>query len=107
MLGRGQPGHELRGLAGAQFRTGDLRRLVLLQLETPRQFARVQRQLRERRLVLAPRLHGRRHRGAFALEATEGVEQLPLPALVEEPLLVVLARGSRPGARLRRPDGPP
>src|SRR6185436_9823661 len=42
-------------------------------------------------LVLAPALDGPRHRGAQRLESAVGVEQLALPALVEEAGLLMLA----------------
>ncbi len=91
MLGRGQPGLDLRGLARAEPCGGDLRGLVVLQLETAGQLARIQRQFRQSGLIPAPGLHGRGHGRALAFQAAERIEQLTLPALVEESLLIVLA----------------
>ena len=70
---------------------GDLGRLVLEQLEPAGELARVDRELGQGRPVRAPALDGVGHRGARGRRAAERVEQVALPALVEQPLLVVLA----------------
>ena len=55
------------------------------------QLARVDRQLGQRRPVRPPALDDVGHRRARRAMPAEGVEQVALPALVEQPLLVVLA----------------
>ena len=91
MLGGRQPSPDLVGLAGSESRGGDLGRLVLEEVHPARELARVDRQLGEGRPVGAPALDdvGRRRpcRGVPAVR----VEQVALPALVEQALLVVLA----------------
>ena len=57
----------------------------------PRQLARVDRQLRQRGPVRAPALDHVGRRGASRGMPAVRVEQVALPALVEQPLLVVLA----------------
>ena len=83
---------------------GDLGRLVSGDLDPARQLARIQGEGRERRPVRAPAFDGVRHPGAHVSEPAERIEQVALPALVEQPLLVVLAVDlhERPD-RLREP----
>ena len=95
---------------------GDLGGLVLEELDPAGQLARVDRQLGERRPVRPPALDGVGHRRARRRMPAERVEQVALPALVEQPLLVVLAvdLDERPdlvgeprrGRRSRRRAGP-
>ena len=101
---RRQPGADLVGLARPQPRRGDLRRLVLEELEPALQLPRVHRQRRQRGLVRPPRPDRGRHGGPLRPVAAERVEQVALPALVEQPLLVVLAVDlhERPGDRASR-----
>ena len=91
MLGGRQPGADLVGLADSQPCGRDLGRLVLEQVHPAGELARVDRQLRQRRAVGPPAFHdaGHRHPGRFVTAI--GVEQVALPALVEQALLVVLA----------------
>ena len=105
VLGRRELARDVRGLARPQARRVDLARLVLQDVEPAKELARVHRQLRERGAVRPPPLHGRRDRRPGLAVAAVGVEQVALPALVEQPLLVVLpvdldqapvARASRP-----------
>ena len=69
----------------------DLARLVLEHLEPPGELARVDDQLVEGGPVGAPGRDGGLHGPAQLLVPAEPVEQVALPALVEEVLLVVLA----------------
>ena len=91
MLGGRQPGADLVGLAGSQPCRRDLGRLVLEQVDPAGQLARVDRQLRERGAVGAPALDDVGHRRTGRAVTAERVEQVALPALVEQALLVVLA----------------
>ena len=90
MLGRGQPGADLVGLAGPQVRAGDLARLVLEQVEAPGDLPGIQRRRVEHASVLAPALDRGGHRRAQRFVLPEPIEQVALPALVEQPSLVVL-----------------
>ena len=83
----------------------DLGRLVLEQVQPARHLARVERGRIERGPVLAPPLDGAGHRAAQLLVATEAVEQVALPALVEQAALVVLAVDLDEGADLVRQAG--
>ncbi len=91
MLGGRQPGPDLVGLAGPEPGRGDLGRLVLEQVHPARQLARVDRQLGQGRPVGAPALDHVGHRRPGRRVPAERVEQVALPALVEQALLVVLA----------------
>jgi hypothetical protein len=82
---------DLVRLAHPQPRAGDLRRFVIGQVQPPHQLTRLQRQLGQRRPVLAPSLDGRCDRGPGRSASTVRVEEVALPALVEESLLVMLA----------------
>ena len=82
---------QLGRLAGAEASAADLLDLVPQQLEPPLDLARLEVDVRERRSVLAPALDGPRHRKAQLRVTAERVEQLALPALVEEARLLVLA----------------
>ncbi len=72
---------------------------MLVDLEPARQLARVELELRQGGLVGAPAIDSRCHRLAQLAVATKIVEQVALPALVEQALLVVLAvdLDERPG----------
>ena len=65
--------------------------LVLEEVDPAGQLARVDRELGERGPVRPPALDHVGHRRARRSVPPERVEQVALPALVEEPLLVVLA----------------
>ena len=91
MLGGRQPRPDLVGLAGSESGRGDLLRLVLEQVHPTRQLARVDRQLGEGRPVGAPALDDVGHRRPCRRVPAVGIEQVALPALVEQTLLVVLA----------------
>ena len=91
MLGRRQPRPDLVRLARAQTRGRDLRDLVLEQVHPPGQLARVDRELGQRRTVRPPALDDIGHRRPRRAMPAVCVEQVALPALVEQPLLVVLA----------------
>src|SRR6185295_16309441 len=82
---------QLLGLAHGESRLRDLLDLVPEQLEPPLDLPRLDRQVGELTPVLAPALGGARHLGAKAPVARVRVEQLELPALVEQPRLLVLA----------------
>ena len=71
-------------------RPDDLRELVLLQLEATSQLSWIESELGQRGVVDTPRVHRCGGGRALSPEASERVEQLALPALVEKPLLVVL-----------------
>src|SRR5213079_609834 len=86
-----EPDPDLVGLAGAQPGRFDLGRLVLRQVEAPGELPWIELQLRENRPVLAPPLDRIRNGRPQCCMAAERVEQVPLPALVEQPLLVMLA----------------
>ncbi len=91
MTGRGQPGLDLIGLAAAQPGRGDLACLVLGELDPADELTRVDAKLGQRCPVLAPAID-RRGNGLPDDPATAvGVEQVTLDALIEEPLLIVLA----------------
>ena len=64
---------------------------MLEEVQPPGQLARVDDQLGQRRPVRPPALDGVGHRRARCAVPAERVEQVALPALVEQPLLVVLA----------------
>ena len=91
MLGGRQPSPDLVGLAGPEPGRGDLLRFVLEEVHPPRQLARVDRQLRQRGPVRAPALDHVGRRGTSRGMPAVRVEQVALPALVEQALLVVLA----------------
>ena len=76
---------------GLEPRGGDLRGLVLEQLEPSCQLARLDRQLGERRPVRPPALDRGGHLATKLLVSAERIEQVALPALVEQALLLVLA----------------
>ena len=78
----------------------DLGRLVLEQVEAAGHLPRIQRGRVERGPVLAPALDGTGHRRAQLAVAAEAVEQVALPALVEQSALVVLAVDLDEGADL-------
>ena len=112
-----EPSPDLVGLAGSESRRRDLVGLVLEQLEPARQLARVELASSASAARLA-----RQRSTASAIAArscrvpAERVEQVALPALVEQSLLIVLAvdLDERPdlvgeprrGRRDRRPAGP-
>ena len=92
VLGRGQSGGDLVGLAGSQPRRGDLAGLVVEQVQPPRDLARVERRRVEQRP--GSRASARPPSAIVAaqvLVAAPAVEQVALPALVEQATLVVLA----------------
>jgi hypothetical protein len=91
VLGRGQPRSQFLRLAGAQSRVFDLGDLVREQVDPAGELARIHRELRERRPVRAPALYGSRHGSPQCIVPAVGVQQVALPALVEQPLLIVLA----------------
>ena len=91
VLGGGQFPADLRSLAVAEPGGDYLARLMLLQLQAPCQFPRIECQFGQDRLIGAPRIHGRSHGLASAVQPPERVEQLALPALLQQSLLVVLA----------------
>ena len=76
---------------GPEARPGDLGRLVLEHLEPSGELAGVGDELVERRAVGPPRIDGRGHRRPGRPVPPERVEQVTLPASVEEALLVVLS----------------
>ena len=101
-----EPRAQLLGLADTEAGAADLLDLVAQELEPPLDLARLEREVRERRSVLAPALDRAGHLGAQLAVVAVGVEQLALPALVEQPRLLVLPvdlderrRRSRRGAR--------
>ncbi len=75
---------QLLRLADPQARPGDLLDLVAEQLHSPLHLARVDREPGELRPVLAPARDRPGDLGARAVVAAERVEELALPALVEE-----------------------
>src|SRR6185295_5017023 len=85
-----QAAPQLIGLAHRETRLRDLLDLVPEQLEPPLDLPRLDRQVGELAAVLTPALGGARHLGAQAPVARVRVEQLALPALVEQPRLLVL-----------------
>ena len=92
VLGRGQSRGDLVGLAGSQPRGGDLADLVVEQVQAPRDLARVERRRVEQRP--GSRASARPPSAIVAaqrLVAAPAVEQVALPALVEQAALVVLA----------------
>ena len=91
MLGGRQPGADLVGFADSQPCRRDLGRLVLEQLEASGQLARLDGELGQRGAVRAPAGDGVGDRAPCIGVAAIRVEQVPLPALIEEALLVVLA----------------
>jgi hypothetical protein len=91
MLCRGQTRSDLVGLTWSQVRAGDLSGLMFEQVDPPSNLAGVQRGLVERRAVHAPTVDGAGHARAQLVVAAEPVEQVALPALVEEATLIVLA----------------
>ena len=91
VLRRVQLGPDLRRLARPQPRGRDLGRLVFRDLEPAGQLARIELELRERRPVRPPAVDRPGHRRPQRLVPAERVEQVALPALVEESLLLVLA----------------
>jgi hypothetical protein len=91
VLGGRQFRSDLGRLTDPQPRVGNLPGLMILQLQTAGQLARIERQLGQDRLIGTPGLDRVGHRPALAFEPAEGIEQHPLPALIEEPLLIVLA----------------
>ena len=99
-----EPSPQLRRLAGTEASAADLLDLVAQQLEPPLHLARLDRDLGQRRPILAPALDRPRHLEPELRVAAERVEQLALPALVEQPRLLVLAvdLDERPD-RLREP----
>ena len=106
VLRRGQLGGDLVGLARAQAPALDLGRLVLQDLQAAQQLPGVHRQLRERGPVRAPAVHGGGHGRPLLAVPAERVEQVPLPVLVQQPLLVVLAVDLHDAARrLAEPPG--
>ena len=100
MLGRRQTAADLVRLARSEVSARDLGRLVLEQVQAARHLPWIQRGRVERGPVLAPALHGTGHRRAELAVATEAVEQVALPALVEQAALVVLAVDLDHGADL-------
>jgi hypothetical protein len=86
-----EPNPDLVGLARPDPSRGDLLRLVLGELESPGQLPRIQLEGAEERPVLAPAVDGTCSRRPERRMTAEGVQEVPLPAFVEEPLLVVLA----------------
>ena len=86
-----QPRPDLVGLAGPQARGRDLGRLVLEQVEPAGQLARVDRELGQGRAVGPPALDASAIAARARSVTAERVEQVALPALVEQALLVVLA----------------
>ncbi len=91
MLGGRQARPDPLRLARPKVRRRDLGRLVLEQVDAASQLARIDRQLGQGRPVRAPALD-RPARGVAGLaEPAERIEQVALPALVEEALLLVLA----------------
>ena len=64
---------------------------MLEQVEPAGQLARIDGELGEGGPVRPPALDGVGHRGRGPAVAAERIEQVALPALVEQPLLVVLA----------------
>ena len=91
MLGGGQPRPDLVRLAGSEAGGGDLARLVLEHLEPPGQLAGIDDQLVEGRAIGAPAIDGGFHGRPQLPVPPERVEEVALPALVEQALLVVLA----------------
>ena len=86
-----EPRAQLLGLAVTEAGARDLLDLMAEQLEPSLDLAWLQREPGELRSVLPPALDRPLHLGAQALVAAERIEQLPLPALVEEARLLVLA----------------
>ena len=70
---------------------GDLVRLVLGELEPARQLARIDASSRSAARLARQRATGAGHRRTQLVVAAERVEQVALPALVEQALLLVLA----------------
>jgi hypothetical protein len=82
---------DLGRLSRPELRGGDLIRLVLVELETARQLARIELQLGKGSPVGAPAVDGRGDIASELAIVAERVEQVALPALVEQALLLVLA----------------
>ena len=99
VLGGPEPRPDLGCLAGAQSGGVDLGRLVLGQLEPANELAGLEGELLQGGLIRPPGFDREADGSALRLEATVGIEQVPLAALVEELLLVVLAvdLDERPG----------
>ena len=91
VLGGRQPRPDLLRLARSQPRPGDLRHLVLEEVDPPGQLAWVDRQLGQRGPIGPPPLDDVGHRRAGRGVPAERVEDVALPAFVEQALLVVLA----------------
>ena len=89
--GRPQAGPDLVGLPGSQPGRGDLGGLVLEEVDPSRQIARFDGQLGKRRAVRPPALHDVGHARTRRGMTAEGIEQVALPAFVEQALLLVLA----------------
>jgi len=90
MLRRREPRSDLVGLAGAQSRAADLRDLVLQEVQASRQFARIDREFGQTRSVRSPALDDVGHGRARGPMPSECIKQVALPALIEQPLLIVL-----------------
>ena len=82
---------DLVGLARSQPRRGDLGGLVVEQVEPAGDLARVEGRRVQQVAVLPPALDGPRHRRPQVVVPAPAVEQVALPALVEQSPLVVLA----------------
>ena len=91
MLGRREARPDVGRLTHAKPGPIDLTGLMLVQLQAARELARIHGEFRKRSLVGPPRFHGRGHLRPFVLQATVRVQQFALPALVQQPLLIVLA----------------
>ena len=90
VLGGDQPSADLLALTWSELRRGDLSRFVLEDVEPTDHLARVERGGIEGVAILAPAGDRVGNRRADRRMASECVEQVPLPALVEQPSLVVL-----------------
>ena len=91
VLRRCEPLAELRALSRSQSRRRDLGGLVLVDREPALELARIDRKLGEDGLVGPPSVDSGGHLCAQRFVAAERIEEVALPALIEEPLLVVLA----------------
>ena len=82
---------DVGGLGGPESGSGDLGDLVVQEVQKASEFTLIGRERGQGRPVLPPLRDGRRHGCACLRVATVRVEEIPLPALVEEPTLVMLA----------------
>ena len=102
---RVEAGADLGDLAGPDPGRGDLGRLVLDEGDPPLELGGIDRQRLEGGLVRPPGGHGRGHRRPLRVVTAVGVEEVALPALVEEAGLLVLAVDLHEASRRSSPGG--